>query len=414
MAFPSRSLVFASVVALCSLPKTNADDWPQFLGPQRNGISSETGLLDEFPDGGPNVLWRVPGGGGMSAVAVADGLAVTSWNKRGKQWLAALDAETGETVWETPLGETYENSMGNGPRATPTISDGVVYMFTGDGILCALEQKSGDLIWQVNTVDEFNAEPSDYGMSSSPLVVDGLVVVHIGADDATVGAFDAKTGKPVWQAGNGPAGYSSPTLIQIGKTKQVVSVNGDQAIGISPKSGETLWTFPFETDFACNTANPVGVDGDVFISAGENHGCVLLDIQEDGGQYKPVERWASLGTQSKMRNEWQTSIVHDGYLYGFDNVGAAGPVTHLSCLDIKTGELVWQQKRFGKGNMVLADGKLWITTMDGELVLLKATPEKYQELGRATLFGQTRQTMSIANGRGYIRDDKEVVCIKLK
>ena len=115
-----------------------------------------------------------------------------------------------------------------------------------------------------------------------------------------------------------------------------------------------------------------------------------------------------------MRNEWQTSVVVDGYLYGFDNVGAAGPVTHLSCIEATTGKPVWQEARFGKGNLVLADGKLWITTMKGELVLVKVTPEGYQELGRSRLFGETRQTMSIANGHGYIRDDREVLCIKLK
>ncbi|MDA1213153.1 MAG: PQQ-binding-like beta-propeller repeat protein, partial [Planctomycetota bacterium] len=307
-----------------------------------------------------------------------------------------------------------ENAMGDGPRATPTLHDGIVYMYTGDGILCAADQKSGEIVWQVDTMELFNAEPSDYGMSSSPLVVQGQVVVHVGAADATIAAFDSKSGKPTWKAGRGPAGYSSPTLLHIDKKEQVVSITGDEAVGIDPSMGETLWSYPFKTDYACNTATPIAVNGDVFISSGENHGCVMLDIKPNNGAYEATERWASLNSKSVMRNEWQTSVVKEGFLYGFDNVGAAGPVTHLSCIDVETGKPVWQQKRFGKGNLVLADGKLWITTIEGELVLVKATPEKFEELGRAKLFGKTRQSLSIANGRGYIRDDDEVVCFKLK
>ncbi len=392
----------------------SAADWPQFLGAARNGTSEETGLLDRFPEDGPQVVWRVPGGVGMSAVAVANELAITSWNDRRKQLLVALDGASGKVVWQTPLSDAYENAMGDGPRATPTIRNAVVYMLTGEGILCAAEQKSGRLLWQVDAVGEFNAEPSEYGMSSSPLVVGEQVIVHVGAANATIAAFDIKSGKLTWKAGSGPAGYSSPTLLKIDGQEQVVSITGDLALGIDPKDGNTLWTYPFKTDYACNTATPIVVNGDVFISAGENHGCALLDIRQNDGKYTTVERWASLDTKSVMRNEWQTSVVVDGYLYGFDNVGAAGPVTHLSCIEVNTGKPVWQKSRFGKGNLVLADGKLWITTMDGELVLVKATPDMYQELGRAKLFGKTRQSLSIANGYGYIHDDKEVVCIKLK
>ena len=152
----------------------------------------------------------------------------------------------------------------------------------------------------------------------------------------------------------------------------------------------------------------------MFISAGENHGCVLIDVEKSGDQFTAKEHWASVDSKSVMRNEWQTSVLVDGYLYGFDNVGAAGPTTHLTCIEAKTGEKVWSKTRFGKGNLVLADGKLWITTMAGELVLVNVTPSGYEELGRAQLFGSTRQSLSIADGHGYIRDNKEVLCIKLK
>ena len=175
-----------------------------------------------------------------------------------------------------------------------------------------------------------------------------------------------------------------------------------------------LWSYPFETPYDCNTATPVVIGNSVFISAGENHGCVLLDIQRQGSSYMVAPKWKSVDSKSVMRNEWQTSIVIDQYLYGFDNVGSAGPVTHFSCLDANTGERAWQETRFGKGNLTYADGKFWITTMQGELVLVKADPDRYQELGRLKLFGKTRQSLSIADGRGYIRDDQKIYCFDLR
>ncbi|MFG0264952.1 MAG: PQQ-binding-like beta-propeller repeat protein [Rhodopirellula sp. JB055] len=407
-----RSLhVLLATVVGCSW--THAD-WPQFLGEKRDGSSRETALLDAFPDGGPEVVWRVPGGVGMSAVTVADGLAITTLNGSGNQLLVALDAKTGERAWQTELAAEYKNGQGDGPRATAAVSRGVVYAFTGDGVLCAVDQKTGELIWRTDALKVCRASESEYGMSSSPLVVEDAVIVHLGGRGTAVAAFETSDGRLKWSAGSGPAGYSSPTLMNVAGREQVVSLTGNKALGIDPVDGAVLWTYEFETPYACNTANPVSVDGDVFISAGENHGCVFIDVEESGGKFAAMEHWASVDSKSVMRNEWQTSVLVDGYLYGFDNVGAAGPTTHLTCIDADTGEIVWRKTRFGKGNLVHADGKLWITTMDGELVLVNVTPDGFHELGRAKLFGRTRQSLSIADGLGYIRDNQEVVCIKLR
>jgi outer membrane protein assembly factor BamB len=196
--------------------------------------------------------------------------------------------------------------------------------------------------------------------------------------------------------------------------KQVVSFSGTAVMGIDPDSGKLLWSYPFETDYGCNTASPVSIDGGVFISSGENHGSVLLDIKRDNGTYSVSERWKSLDAKSVMRNEWQTSIVLGDYLYGFDNVGAAGPVTHFSCIEAKTGKALWQKSRFGKGNMVYADGKFWITTIEGELVIARADAKGMQELSRVSLVEKNRQAITISDGYGYVRDDKEVVCVGLK
>ncbi|RLS35830.1 MAG: alcohol dehydrogenase [Planctomycetota bacterium] len=391
-----------------------ADDWPGFLGPRRNGISQEQGLIDAIPADGPQVVWRVRGGVGMSAVAVCQGLAVTTWNDAGKQWLVALEAATGKEAWKTPIGPAYENGMGNGPRATPMIAGERVYAFSGEGILVAVSRKDGTLLWQVDAVGEADAKPSDYGMASSPLVVGEQVIVHVGGAAGAIAAFSSADGQPAWKASAGTAGYSSPTLLEVAGVEQVVSVTGTEVVGLRPGTGDLLWRFPFKTDFACNTATPIAVDGGIFISAGENHGCVLIDLKPQGDGFVARSRWDSLDTKSVMRNEWQTSIVVGDHLYGFDNVGAAGPVTHLVCLEAKTGQEIWRKLRFGKGNMVSADGKLWITSIDGELILARATPAGYEEFGRAALLGNNRQTLTIAGGRGYLRDDLEVLCIGLK
>lgn len=407
-------LSVAALIAAIVPAFAPADEWPGFLGARRDGISDEKGLIDAIPADGPKTIWRVPGGVGMSAVAVADGLAITSWNDNGKQWLVALDAATGKEAWKTPLNAAYENGQGNGPRATPTIAGERVFAFSGEGILVAVSRTEGKILWQVDAVGDAEAKPSDYGMASSPLVVAEQVIVHVGGATGAIAAFSIADGKPVWKASAGSAGYSSPTLLAIDGMETIVSVTGTEVVGLRPGSGKELWRFPFETDFGCNTATPIVVDGGVFVSAGENQGSVLIDLEPEGDRYAPRARWESLGPKSLMRNEWQTSIVIGDHLYGFDNVGAAGPVTHLVCLEAKTGREAWRKSRFGKGNMVFADGKLWITTFEGELVLARATPEGYEELGRAELLGRTRQTLTIAGGRGYIRDDREVLCIGLE
>jgi outer membrane protein assembly factor BamB len=202
--------------------------------------------------------------------------------------------------------------------------------------------------------------------------------------------------------------------MDIAGTSQVVSVTGTAVMGIDPADGKILWSYPFETDYGCNTASPVSIDGGVFVSAGENHGSVLLDVQKDKEGYRVKERWKSLDSKSVMRNEWQTSILVGDYLYGFDNVGAAGPVSHFSCIEAKTGNAVWQKSRFGKGNLVYADGKFWLTTIEGELIIAKADSQGYQELSRASILEKNRQTVSIADGYGYLRDDSNIVCIELR
>lgn len=409
----STGLLSVALLVLAVEPTLGQSDWQQFLGPNRDGISSESDLVSELPAGGVDVRWRVPGGVGMSAVAVSGNHAITMWNSAKGQVVVSLDAKTGKTNWTTPVSANYKNGQGDGPRGTPAIVDDMVYAYTGEGVLACLDIKSGKIVWSENLPAASGVRPAEYGMACSPLIVEDLVVVTVGGKGSAVVALNRSNGKRVWSAGSGTPGYSSPALLEVGGQKQIVAFTGAGAIGIEPSSGTEHWSYPFKTPYDCNTATPIAVDGKVFLSAGENHGCVMLQLDKRGSRWIPSESWQSVDVKSVMRNEWQTSIHLDGYLYGFDNVGSAGPTTHLTCVNAEDGSVAWRKTRFGKGNLVAADGRLWITTMSGELVVVKATPEEFVELGRQKLFGKTRQNLSLADGHAFIRDDREVICVSL-
>ena len=409
---------WAAVSLLLLLLSTNAavpSEWPQHLGPNRNGLSEETGLMKNWPPAGPREVWRVEGGVGMSGLAISQDCVVTLLQRGGKQFVVALDAGSGKQIWQALIGPSYRNPMGDGPRATPSIVDDHVYAFSGEGILLALKLADGRIVWQHDTVRQHQGEPAEYGMACSPLVVDDRVIVTVGAPGATLVAYNRQTGKVDWTAGqDDPAGYSSPALLDVGGKQQAVVFTGRAALGLDHESGNILWRYPYATNYDCNIATPLAYEGQVFLSSGENHGSVLLSLEPQGKTFRVEEVWKSNGPRSVLRNEWQTSILLDGYLYGMDNVGGAGPITHLTCVEVATGKRRWQQARFGKGNLVAADGKLFISTMKGELILVRATPQKYEELGRAQVIGSTRQAPSLAGGLLYLRDDREIVCLDVR
>lgn len=389
-------------------------DWPQFLGPQRNGVSAESGLLREWLSAGPTEVWRAKGGVGMSGLSISGGRLFTMIQDGGKQVLIALNAATGKPIWRIAVANEYKNQMGDGPRATPTIDGDLVFSFTGEGILSAVSFEDGKLLWTHNVGKELGGKPADYGMACSPLVAGNKVIVMAGALGATAACYDSKSGKLLWKAGNDPAGYSSPALLKVGGREQVVMFTGSSVIGIDPKVGAELWRYPYVTDFRCNTATPIAVDGSVLVSSGESHGSALISLKPTGSGFAVGEKWTQFGVKSTLRSEWQTPVLLDGYLYGMDNVGSAGQITHLTCVSAKTGDRVWSERRFGKGNLIAADGKLFISTMKGELVVAMATPKGYMEVGRKVVIGSTRQAPSLAGGRLYLRDDKEIVCLDVR
>ncbi|MFM8729511.1 MAG: PQQ-binding-like beta-propeller repeat protein [Planctomycetaceae bacterium] len=403
-------LVLVCVVCLTGVAA--GGDWPQFLGLNRTGTSAETGLLKTFPSGGPQVVWKTALGTSMSGIAVSGEQAVTMFQDETQQFAVSLSANSGEVLWKTALAPAYENGMGNGPRATPTVSGGRVFAMTGEGLLVGLDAATGKLLWKVNVPQQFGGQAAEYGVSCSPLVAGDLVIVQAGSDSAGAIAVQCATGKLAWPARSGRSGYASPVLVKLAGRLQVVVFDGAGAGGLDPATGAELWQFPFPTEYDCNTACPVQVgENELLISSGENHGSVILQVTKSGGDLQVQPVWSSLGKDSQLRAEWQTPVVHEGHLYGLDNSGSAGPITNLVCIRLSDRKTVWQKSRFGKGNLILADGCLWITTMKGELVLAEAAAAGYRELGRATIMETTRQAPSLSGGRLYVRDDQHVICL---
>jgi outer membrane protein assembly factor BamB len=409
-----RFMLLSSVLVSLSV-SSQAGDWPQFLGPHRTGISDETGLVDSFPASGPDIAWRVPLGVGMSSLAIHDGVAFTMYQDLENQFVVALNATSGKKKWATPVAPAYENSMGNGPRATPTVHNGLVYSYTGEGILTALDENSGDVVWSANTPKEQKGRPAEYGVASSPLIAGDSVVVQVGAPNAAVVGFDLKTGETNWTAGQGNSGYSSPALLTLAGKQQIVAFVGAAVLGINLVNGNELWRYAYVTDYDCNTATPVQIDeASVLISAAENHGSTILKISKAGDAFRATSSWSSLGKNSVLRAEWQTPALADGHLFALDNIGSAGPITNLVCVRVADGEQLWTQNRFGKSNLTLADGKLFISTMKGELAIVKASTAGFTETARASVLRMTRQAPVISNGRLYLRDDREIVCIDVR
>ena len=323
-----QAVFFVASVATLPLATLFADDWPQFLGPHRTGVSSETGLIEQFPDDGPTIVWRRPGGVGMASFAVVGERACTLIQDAGNQWLLCLDVKTGQSLWQFPIAKAYLNPMGDGPRATPLIEKNVVYALSGEGILCAKKLDSGEPIWSVDTPEKLGGKVPEYGMACSPLVHGNAIIVTVGAPDACVGAFEKSSGELLWTAGSETAaGYSSPAILNIGDQRQLVVFAGNKALGIDPANGTELWSYEFVTDYNCNIATPLLIGEHLLLSSGENHGTVLLSVpSKPGGTAKEI--WTSLGNRSVLRNEWQTSLLVDNALYGFDNIGSAGPITN--------------------------------------------------------------------------------------
>lgn len=383
----------------------SAADWPQYRGPGRDGVSNETGLAANWPAGGPATLWRVPIGVGFSGISVAAGRLYTQYGQGDDDVLAAHEAASGKLLWTVRLDRRYSDGQGDGPRSTPTVDGNLVYGLSPRGHLVAADTASGKVVWRKDLAAEYGADAPQWGISTQPVVEGDLLVVDVGGrTDWGVVAFDKQTGAVRWHTESGLAGYSQPIRFTVDGVDQLVVFRGTQVVALDPQSGRALWRRPWGTDWDVNAASPIFIPPNrLFVSSGYDTGSALLQIRADGGKVTAAETWAS----KILKNQFSSSVVRGGTIYGFDN-------KVLKAVNLNTGAELWKQSGLGHGSLIWAEGRLYVLSDRGRLVLVEANPERYVELGAAQpLSGKCWTAPTLVDGKLYLRNEKEMLCLNV-
>jgi outer membrane protein assembly factor BamB len=392
-----QGLVPALVAGLALAPHARAADWPNFRGPNHNGISAETGLNASFGPGGPRRLWAANVGQGFSGIAVSGGRAYTLGNQGGQETVYCFNALNGQILWR----HNYRCDPGDyeGPRATPSVDGNRVYTMSREGYAFSLDAASGRVLWQKDLSAESNAQAPRWGFAGSPLVEGNLVIFNVG----TAGiALNKANGKTVWVSGPQMAGYSTPVPFTNGASRGVALFVAWGLVAVNPRDGKPLWQQRWETQFGVNAADPVISGDSAYISSGYNRGGALVKF--GGGRARTA--WEN----RNMRTHFNACVLVGQTLYGNDD-------GRLRALDLATGNERWSARgTMGKGGLLVADGKLWTITEGGELVVAQATPDRYAELGRAKVLDGTCWTQpALANGLLYVRSrEGNLACLDLR
>ena len=392
------------------LTKTTASDYPRFLGPDGIPIVNDVSLATDWNVLAPELVWRQPIGAGWSAFAIVGDYAVTQEQRGDREMVVCYEVKTGHVVWTHSDPGRFTSALGgDGPRATPTLSDGKVYTPGAGGLLNCLDGATGERFWSHDTLSENNAENIGWGKSGSPLVVEELVIVSVGGPAGrSLIAYDKHDGTEVWNAGNDPSSYATPVLATIGGVRQVLSINQHRIAAHRLEDGKELWSHPWLGDSNSNAtaSQPVLLPGDrVFLSKGYGIGCALLQIEADAaGLFSAKQLWAS----ARLMNTKLTNVVVKGpYIFGL-----SGGI--LECIDSQTGERRWKRGRYGHGQNILVDNVILITTERGEIALVAANPDEFQELSRfQAIEGKTWNNPALTGRYLLVRNHQEAACYKL-
>jgi outer membrane protein assembly factor BamB len=380
--------------------------WTDFRGPGRTGIYAETEIIADWPSGRLSLLWKRPVGGGYASVVVADGTIFTIEQRRKKEVVAAYDLDSGREKWIHGWDADFREVLGgNGPRATPVWHDGLIYALGATGELRCLDALSGKRIWSRNILLENQAENIQWGMASTPLIVDDKVIVLPGGPGGrSVVAYDRMTGNPIWKVLDDKQAYTAPQLATLAGRRQILVVSARRLMGLAVEDGTLLWEYPWVTSQGISTAQPiVTADDRLFISAAYDHGAALVEINRNGETFEARTIWAN----KNMKNKFSSSVLYAGYIYGFDEA-------ILACIDAVTGERKWKGGRYGYGQLLLASGHLVISSESGEVALVKANPGKYEEIARfPAIEGKTWNVPAIADGRLILRNTTEMACFRI-
>ena len=434
-------LLFSTVLGV----PLSADDWPQWMGPTRDGVWPEAGLIEKFPDSGPTIVWRVSAGAGYAGPAVAGGRVFvmdresrptpdTSKGLQGVERLRALDVATGLTLWERSWDAPYLIDYASGPRATPTIHDGLVYALGAEGHLVCVRADTGATVWERALKSDFLCSSPTWGFSGHPLIWNDLLLCLVGGQGTTAVAFDHRTGAERWRAlSSSQAGYCPPTLINNHGREEVIYWHGEAINSLDPATGKVHWTVPRPTRFGVSMAMPRQVDDFLLVSAFW-WGSRMMRLQKD--QSEPEVVWETT-RESDTRTEHLNALMctplhHNGFLYGVCSYG------QLRCLEWKSGRRQWETLAATSGaseerwsNAFLTrlshpseDGHRFIIFNEkGELILARLTPEAYQETSRASIVAPDCPAVkdrpvvwthpAYAGRRAYVKNNSEIVCVDL-
>lgn len=394
-------LLFVATVLLLSVASAalaQSADWPQWRGPNRDGISKETGLLKQWPAEGPPLAWKANGAGrGYSSFAISNGKLYTMGVRGDREFVVAFDVATGKEAWATAHGSAFRNDRGDGPRGTPTIDGDRVYALGGNGDLSALDARTGKIVWSKNILQEFGGSNIIWGISESPLVLGNKLLVNAGGPGASIVALNKANGSVIWKSQSDKAGYSSAIPVEINGVTQVVFFTGQRAVGLDSKDGRLLWEYERPSNRTANAATPIVRANRIFISSDYGTGGGVVEI-------KPDNKAEEIYFTKDMKNHHSSSVLIGDHLYGFSS-------SILTAMKFDTGELAWRDRSVGKGSLVYADGHLYLLSENGVVGLVEATPAGYKEKGRFRIQQDSLPTWAhpvVAGGTLYLRDQDTI------
>jgi outer membrane protein assembly factor BamB len=410
----ARAVSVLILLAIPSCRASAASDWPQFLGPNRNGVYGGGGLEEKWPTGGPSLVWQKGIGHGFSGPVVADHKLILFHRLGEEELVECLDAQSGNSIWKFTYPTTYVDDFGfdDGPRATPCISEGKVYTFGAEGILHCLDLNNGKKLWGINLKTEFQAENGFFGMACSPLIEGAALLLNIGgAKGAGIVALDKGTGKLLWKAAEDKASYSSPIAATIDGRRYALFFTRTGFVALDPTDGHIRFQYPWQSRnrSSVNAATPLVLGDTVFLSACYGTGAILFRFHD-----QELEKvWSG---DDLLSNHYATSVENNGFLYGIHGRTDPGynPGPTLRCVDIKTRKMVWETDSIGAATLTRAGDSLLILRDTGELIVIAATPEGFHPKNRAQiLHSQVRAFPALADGFFYARSKDQLICVNL-
>jgi outer membrane protein assembly factor BamB len=404
----------AAVLVACLLPlihtASQAQDWPQFLGPHRNGATTVSNLALRWPKEGPAQLWQRKVGAGFAGPVVSGGKLILFHRLADAETVECLDASTGKEIWKAAYPTRYRDDFGfdEGPRATPAIANGRVYTFGADGMLTCWDFKSGDQRWGVDTRKTFSAGKGFFGMACSPLVEGDAVILNIGGHEgAGIVAFDISSGKVRWKATDDEASYSAPVSATFDGKRRTLVITREALVALDPADGRVAFRFPWKPPMSASVsaATPLVAGDEIFISASYGTGASLLRFKEGG----PEQIWSK---DDVLSNHYATSVHRDGFLYGFDGRQEQG--CDLRCVEWKTGKVRWSEGGLRAGTVTLINDQLFVLTEKGQLIMAPASPDGFKLAGRAQILPfVVRAFPAVADGKFFARSRDKLAGLDL-